>query len=255
MNTLQEQIQRMGPWFHNLHLPDGTQTIPDHQLGDFPNYKWKEIAPFIPLNLSGMRVLDIGCNAGFYTIELAKRGAQVTGIDIDNHYLSQAAWAAGLFGLTERIVLKQMQIYDLARQRETYDLVWYMGVFYHLRYPLLSLDIISRITKSKMVFQTMTMPGTEECLEKKNVALFEREILNQDGWPKMAFVEHCIAGDPTNWWAPNHSAVMAMLRSTGFKVVNCPAHEIYICERDKNYTISDSDMRYYEFLAATGLSK
>jgi formate/nitrite transporter FocA (FNT family) len=45
----------------------------------------------------------------------------------------------------------------------------------------------------------------------------------------MAFIEHRLAGDPTNWWAPNHAGVLAMLRSAGLEVTDTPGHEIYIC--------------------------
>src|ERR687890_350007 len=97
-SSLVETIAELGPWFHNLHLPDGTQTMPDHFIGgDFPSFKWREIAPFVPRRLAGWRVLDVGCNAGFYTFELARRGASVVGIDVDPRYLAQARWAAGEF--------------------------------------------------------------------------------------------------------------------------------------------------------------
>jgi tRNA (mo5U34)-methyltransferase len=46
----------------------------------------------------------------------------------------------------------------------------------------------------------------------------------------MSFIEHELARDPTNWWAPNHAAIAAMLRTTGLKVTARPAHEIYVCE-------------------------
>src|SRR5215203_2747499 len=79
--ALQADIAALGHWFHNLHLPDGTQTAPDHPLGDFPSYKWRHLSEHIPQDLTGWKVLDIGCNAGFYGFELAKRGGKVTGID------------------------------------------------------------------------------------------------------------------------------------------------------------------------------
>src|SRR5919206_4902372 len=102
MSALQQQINELGPWFHNIVLPDGTQTAPDHFWGgDFPAYKWRVIAPHIPEDLRGWRALDIGCNAGFYTFELARRGAEVTGIDLDPHYLRQAAWAAERLGVDD----------------------------------------------------------------------------------------------------------------------------------------------------------
>ena len=84
------EIAELAPWFHNLHLPGGLETAPDHPLGDFPAFKWLQLEPALPRDLVGWRALDIGCNAGFYTFELAKRGAQVTGLEIDSHYLEQA---------------------------------------------------------------------------------------------------------------------------------------------------------------------
>jgi tRNA (mo5U34)-methyltransferase len=86
-NGLHGRIAELGPWFHNLHLPEGVQTAPAHFLGDFPRWKWREISQHIPEDLTGWTALDIGCNAGFYSFELARRGAQVTGIDLDEHYL------------------------------------------------------------------------------------------------------------------------------------------------------------------------
>jgi tRNA (mo5U34)-methyltransferase len=247
----QSKIDELAPWFHNLHLPDGTQTAPNHQLGDFPAFKWREIAPHIPENLSGWKALDIGCNAGFYSMELAKRGATVTGIDIDQHYLNQAKWACGIFGFQDKIRFEVKQVYDLSRSKEKYDLVWYMGVFYHLRYPFLSLDIISKITGRLMVFQTMTIPEREEYEEKDDMDLSEREIMSKPGWPRMAFIEHSLANDPTNWWAPNHTGVIAMLRASGFRVLSRPAHEIYICE-PSGEEIADDDVRMWEFRSAVG---
>src|SRR6188472_1512155 len=95
--SLQEEVDRLGPWFHNLHLPDGTQTRADHPFGDFPAFKWADLGPNLPADLRGWSCLDIGCNAGFYTFELAKRGASVLGIDLDRHYLDQARWACSQF--------------------------------------------------------------------------------------------------------------------------------------------------------------
>lgn len=228
--ALRQEIADLAPWFHNLHLPQGVETCPDHPLGDFPAFKWREIAPHIPRDLSGWRVLDIGCNAGFYGFELAARGAHVTGIDIDAHYLDQARWAAGRFGLQDRIEFRRMQIYDLAREPESYDLVWFMGVLYHLRHPLLALDIVRKKVRRMLIVQTLTMPGEEVAPVADEFALDERAAMLQPGWPKMAFIEHSMAGDPTNWWAPNHACVEAMLRASGFHVRARIAHETYRCE-------------------------
>ena len=92
--TAQDAVRRLGPWFHNVTLPDGTQTCSAHPLGlgDFPRWKWDQIKDHLPGDLGGARALDIGCNAGFYALELARRGAHVVAIDHDERYLRQATW-------------------------------------------------------------------------------------------------------------------------------------------------------------------
>jgi tRNA (mo5U34)-methyltransferase len=231
LKARRKQIEALGPWFHNLHLPDGIETAPDHFLGgDFPAFKWRDIAPAIPARLQGWRVLDVGCNAGFYSFELAKRGASVLGIDVEPLYLTQARWAAREFGLERSVEFRQMEVYEIARSREQFDLVWFMGVFYHLRYPLLALDLLAARTRRLMVFQTLTMPGEAVYPVKPDYSIDERGQLLDGGWPKMAFIEHKFSADATNWWVPNHAGVEAMLRSSGLRVKARPAHEIYVCE-------------------------
>ena len=222
-------IAALGPWFHNLHLPGAIETAPDHPLGDFPAYKWRQIAPCLPDDLHGWHALDIGCNAGFYSFELARRGASVVGIDNDEHYLRQARWAAERLELEELVEFRQQQVYDLARSEERYDLVLFMGVLYHLRHPLLALDLVARRTRRLLVLQTLTMPGDDAVEPPDDLPIDERERLLGSGWPAMAFIERRLAGDATNWWAPNRACVEAMARSAGLELVARPGHEIVIC--------------------------
>lgn len=249
---IQEAVSDLGPWFHNLHLPDGTQTAPDHFLGDFPAYLWAKLAPHLPQNLSGWRVLDIGCNAGFYSVELARRGAHVTALDVDPHYLAQARWIVQQFGLEQQIELRQLQVYDLARNPERFDLVLFMGVFYHLRYPLLGLDIVAQKVRRLMVFQTMLIPGDEVYDETADLEIYERTAMREPGWPKMAFLEHHFSGDPTNWWVCNRAGAEALLRSCGLKIIQRPDAEIYLCAPDETNPSSVTSWNKAEFLAATG---
>jgi tRNA (mo5U34)-methyltransferase len=248
------EIAELGPWFHNLHLPDGSQTAPAHPLGDFPSFKWKEIASHLPDDLRGWTALDIGCNAGFYSFELARRGAEVTGIDIEPLFLRQASWAAREFGVEGRVRFDKMQIYDLAHTSDAFDLVLFMGVFYHLRYPLLGLDIVAQRVKRLMVFQTLTIPGAEvERSTDIDRDIDDRDAFRAPGWPKMAFIEHRFSGDPTNWWAPNHAGVEAMLRSSGLEVIARPGHEIYLCRPDASAKPWPRHAGAAEFRSATGL--
>lgn len=252
MSTIANDIAKLGPWFHNLHLPDGLQTAPDHPLGDFPHRVWTKIAPHIPKDLTGWSVLDVGCNAGYYSFQLAERGARVTAIDHDSRYLDQACWAAEQLGLANRIQFRLMQVYDLARIEQQFDLVWFMGVFYHLRYPVLGLDIVARKVGRRMVFQTMTMPGEEVVTPPNDFGLDERDLMLQSGWPCMAFIEKRLANDPTNWWAANHACVDALLRSARLKVTKRLAHEIYLCEPADEHLSEIEGLLEQEFRAATG---
>ncbi|HEX8561713.1 MAG TPA: TIGR04290 family methyltransferase [Flavobacterium sp.] len=250
--NLNEEIKNLEPWFHNIHLPDGTQTSPRHFLGDFPAFKWKKIKDSIPEDLSGWKVLDIGCNAGFYSIELAKRGATVVGIDLDDHYLKQAKWTANQFGFQDRITFKKMQVYDLAHIDEEFDLVWFMGVFYHLRYPMLAMDIIAQKVKKLLVFQTLSIPGTEEMEIPSDITFHGRDVLKEIAFPKMAFIENSLAGDHTNWWVPNHQGILSMLSSCGFKVEAMPEDETYVAVKDPNINTDFNTWNYSEYLSATG---
>ena len=225
-------IRELAPWFHNLHLPDGRQTAPDHPLGDFPAFKWNQLEASLPADMKGLRVLDVGCNAGFYSIAVARRGATVLGIDFDRHYLRQAEWAREQFGLPERqLAFRQMHVYELARLEETFDVVLFLGVLYHLRYPLLALDLVAQKVRDLLVVQTLTMPGEESVEAPEDLSLSQREVMLGRGWPKMAFIERRLEGDPTNWWAPNRACVRAMLHCAGLEPIGSPGHEIELARR------------------------
>jgi tRNA (mo5U34)-methyltransferase len=229
---LSDEVTELGPWFHNLHLPGGVLTAPEHPLGDFPSYKWREFAGSLPQDLSGCRALDIGCNAGYYTFELAQRGAEVVGIDHDPHFLTQARWAAEQLGVSDQVELRQMDVYDLARMTQTFDVVLFLGVLYHLRYPMLGLDLVAEKVRGTLVLQTLTSPVQQTREVPPDLPFEQRAELADPAWPSMAFIEHRLADDPTNWWAPTPGAVEAMIRSTGLRVVEQPGYEIWVCERD-----------------------
>ena len=81
--TLEQRIRELGPWFHNMVLA-GVRTEPDHFLGDYPEVKYRHFREVLPADLTGKTVLDIGCNGGFYSLEMKRRGAdRVVGIDMD----------------------------------------------------------------------------------------------------------------------------------------------------------------------------
>ncbi len=226
-SELSRQIQSLGDWFHNLDL-HGVHTAPNHFLGDFPNIKWTKVRDEIPSNLDGATVLDIGCNAGFYSIEMKRRGAtRVLGIDIDDRYLNQARFAARTLDL--KIEFQRCSVYDLDSISGQFDFVVFMGVFYHLRYPLLGLDLAVKKVRGKLIFQTMLRGSSETRALQRDYPISEREVFLDPRFPAMYFIEEKYSSDPTNWWIPNCAGAEAMLRSSGLEIVAHPEEETWIC--------------------------
>ncbi len=227
-DLIARKVEQLGPWFHNMDL-GGVQTAPDHFLGDYPRTKFARFAHAIPADLRGKTVLDIGCNGGFYSIEMKRRGAdRVLGIDTDEHYLAQARFAARVLGVD--IELRRMSVYDVAQLHEKFDLVLFLGVLYHLRHPLLALDLVhDHVVKDKMVFQSMQRGSSGVTPLEEDYPFEEHGIFDDPSFPKLHFIEHDYAHDPTNWWIPNRACVEAMLRSAGFTILSNPEPEVYLC--------------------------
>jgi tRNA (mo5U34)-methyltransferase len=227
---IRARVEALGPWFHNLEL-DGVQTAPTHFLGDYPAVKWQRFCDAISPDLSGRTVLDIGCNAGFYSLEMKRRGAaRVLGVDSDEDYLAQARFAAEVTGVD--IEFRPLSVYDVGAIGERFDLVLFLGVFYHLRHPLLALDLIhEHVADDLLVFQSMQRGSTEVERLEENYDFWVTDRFDRPGYPKLHFVEHRYADDPTNWWVPNRACSEAMLRSAGFAITAHPEDEVYVCRR------------------------
>ena len=229
-DAIAERARALGPWFHNMEL-GGVWTAPDHFLGDYPGVKFRRFAPALPADLTGKSVLDIGCNGGFYAIEMKRRGAaRVLGIDFDEDYLAQARFAAEVTG--QDIEFRRLSVYDVGSLGETFDLVIFMGVLYHLRHPLLALDIIhDTVARDLLLFQSLQRGTTDVEPVADDYDFWEQDHFDRPGYPKLHFIENRYSGDPTNWWAPNAACSAAMLRSAGFAILDHPEDEVFLCRR------------------------
>jgi len=225
---LEARIEALAPWFHNINL-HGVWTAPDHFLGDYPGAKFRRFADGLP-DVRGKSVLDIGCNAGFYSIEMKRRGAaRVLGIDSDERYLAQARLATETLGFDD-IEFAKLDVYQVGAIGETFDLVIFMGVLYHLRHPLLALDLIrEHVAGDMMLFQSMQR-GSKHVFEvAENYPFAETDHFFESDYPKLHFIERRYADDWTNWWAPNRACTEAMLRASGFSIEERIEEEVYLC--------------------------
>jgi tRNA (mo5U34)-methyltransferase len=228
---IRRKVEELGPWFHNIELC-GVMTAPDHFLGDYPRMKFDRFAAHLPEDLSGRSVLDIGCNAGFYSMEMKRRGAEhVVGVDSDERYLAQARFAAEALGY-DNLEFRQLSVYDVGALGERFDVVIFMGVLYHLRHPLLALDLIhEHVAGDMLIFQSMQRGSTTVTELEEDYAFEETDIFHESGFPKLHFIEREYAHDWTNWWVPNRACAEAMLRASGFAIETRAEDEVYICRR------------------------
>lgn len=221
------RIAALGPWFQNFEI-DGVMTAPDHFLHDYPANKWRRFAHAMP-EVAGKSVLDVGCNAGFYSFEMMRRGAaRVVGVDTDARYLAQARFAAERFGLD--VEFAALDVYDVAALGERFDIVLFLGVLYHLRHPLLALDLLrEHVVGDRLVVQSLLRGSAEIEPVAEDYDFFAPAPFDAPGFPKLHFIERRYAGDPSNWWAPNRACLAAMLRSAGFKILAQPEAEVFVC--------------------------
>jgi tRNA (mo5U34)-methyltransferase len=226
---IRSRVRELGDWFHNLDLK-GVQTAPGHFLGDYPRSFWRALENLLPWDLTGKTVLDVGCNAGFFSIEMKKRGAaRVVGIDSDERYLAQARLAVEV--AETEVELRKLDVYHVAELGERFDIVLFMGVLYHLRHPLLALDLLrEHACKDLLLVQTLVRGSlAPERKWKPDYPFEETAIFDDPDWPKMHFVEGEYAHDWTNWWIPNRACAAAMTRSAGFSILQNPLPQVFLC--------------------------
>jgi tRNA (mo5U34)-methyltransferase len=181
--------------------------------------------------------------AGFYSLEMKRRGARrVLGIDVDQRYLNQARFAARTLGM--EVEFEKRSVYEVDELAGQFDFVFFMGVLYHLRYPLFALDkVIKKVAPGgRLVFQSMLRGSGGAKQWEENFQFWDAQIFADPDWPAMYFVENSYANDPTNWWIPNRAAAEAMLRSSGLEIMEHPEPETWVCaprtaQRDGQYIV------------------
>ena len=207
-------------WYHKIDLPGGVQT---------PG--WAPLAAEayrIPEDMTGMRVLDVGAWDGFWTFEALKRGAsQVVAIDDFSDYLGsldtrdRSAWEtfdlckSALGYSDEQCQREELSVYSATEDRlGRFDIVFFFGTLYHLRYPLLSLDILSAICDSEIFIETAILDDFSPYQGGFGKGY-------SGGQPVMEFYPNDeLGGNNTNWWAPSLSCLGLMTMAAGFDDVN-----------------------------------
>ncbi len=189
-------------WFHRIDLGNGVVTP---GVDDTPR---KLPTLHFPDDLRGKTVLDIGAWDGFFSFEAEGRGAsRVLATDSfswnGEGWGSKAGFELARRALGSKVDDMEIEVLDLSPSSVgSFDLVLFLGVLYHMRYPLLALDKLASVTRGMAIIETV--------VDK----VWDRR-------PTMAFYPGSeLTNDPTNWWGPNPAAVEAMLKSAGFRQVS-----------------------------------
>lgn len=188
--TLRAQIRDHGPWWHQIDLGNGMQTrtiSPENprMAMDYPAGLWGYVENSIPQDLTGMKVLDIGCADGFFSVQCAKRHAKkIVSIDVSRHRIKNCAFVAKQLGMIA-IEPRVQSIYDL-NPAEKFDIVLMLGLLYHLDHPFLGLQKVSAITNTLLLETTFLEGQTGSLMEWRRRSISPRE----DGWnPSIACIQ------------------------------------------------------------------
>lgn len=227
-DALRSTLEKLGPWYHNLELRRGLMTNPE--MGNHPAGRWQIIEPFVPDDLSGKSVLDIGCNAGYFSLQMKRRGAgRVVGVDIMPKVLAQARFVSNWEGLP--VEFREMDTYEI-ECLGSFDYVVFVGVLYHLKHQLYALEKVANVCKDTLFFQSVVQGPSGEFSPKDDYRSSETEIFDSPEFPKLYFIEKSFNGDVSNWWFATQSCLTAMLRSVGFReIIPTAGPDTFVCRK------------------------
>ncbi len=248
-SELEAKIRSLGFWYQNFQL-QGVWTNPTDPRAYNPEARWSLIESHIPKNLAGGSVLDLGCNAGFFAVKMKERGAgRVLGVESDAGIVDQARLVAEILGHDMEFRCQDSHEFCV-ETTERFDYVLLLGLLYHIRYPLLVLDRLSQITNEMLILQTIVKGpafSSQEFKPIEDIPSTDEKAFDDPLFPRMYFIEKRYSGDPSNWWIPNESCVIAMLRSSGFKITAHVGREIYICRPPRVSMLEGYRYRYEVF--------
>jgi tRNA (mo5U34)-methyltransferase len=231
LEQVRREVHALGWWYQDFEIPPGVRTGFGSPLSYNPGHRWGLIEPFVPPDLSGATVLDLGGSCGFFAIQMLLRGAsRCVLVEPVVEFAEQARYAAMRFGFELEIVTEDVHPYCLTTD-ERFDHVLFLGLLYHLRYPNLVLDRAAEMTMQRLYVQSDVIGPEEEFVhDRENYARDDAELLLDPAFPKLAFVEHLYNRDPTNWWLPNFAALSALVRAAGMEIVARPHPQVIVAD-------------------------
>jgi tRNA (mo5U34)-methyltransferase len=213
-------------WYHTIDLGNGVVTR------GVDNSPERLARVRLPDDLTGRAVLDVGAWDGFFSFEAERRHASRV-LATDYYVWHGAGWGTGRgkagfefarAALSSHVQDMDVDVMDLSPERVgVFDVVLFLGVLYHLKDPLRALERVASVSGGLLVLETVVdMVG----ISRPAAAFYPERELNDD---------------PTNWWGPNHAAVVGMLRTVGFArvdVITPPRSALFRAARAVKHTLT-----------------
>ncbi len=216
-NELQQGVDALGPWFHKIELPQGVTTKTTDNFGEgakHPLPTYARLKDVIPADLTGKTVLDVGCNAGFYSFEARRRGAsRVLGAEARSWHVRQARFACAALGL-DSVEFRRMSLYELHPARVgTFDVVLALGLLYHLKDLFGGVEALYHVTKDLLIVETAIVPSSMKLdMPPATYGADKRPAI-----PLVMLENSPLATEADcNWFLPTPEGAAALLRSVGF---------------------------------------
>lgn len=242
--TIQSELERLKPWFHRIDLGGGVFTKIQSAIGEpleHPQPTWETVKVCVPDDLSGKTVLDVGCNAGFYAIEMKRRGAIVTGVDSQRDLILQAQFVRRVLGLD--IEYRRMSVYDLdPLEMGQFDVTLALGLIYHCKHLVLALEKLFAVTREWLIIETAIYPP-----DSAPAPIVDTEKKSQPTLYPLAYVENASNRKEAvyNWFLPGIDALRALLANIGFDRVEVfpgvqDDRAVFACQKAEPYPDSQS---------------
>jgi len=135
---LQKTIKQLGGWYQKINL----QGITTSKRGPYSKMEessitWKKIDSCISEDYKSLNILDLGCNAGYYSIMAANNGASVVGIESSEKYFNQALFLKEYYNSLWKTKLDITYIHndildvDFSNM-DKFDYIFAFSILYHI---------------------------------------------------------------------------------------------------------------------------
>lgn len=205
-DEIEREVHRLLPWHYQLDL--GGVLTPIRANEWINRHEQRRRFFFEPLRKAGMfagkRVLDLGCNAGFWALQAIAAGCDhVVGIDARELHVEQANLvfrARDVPARKYRFVRDNVFTGDLASWGGPFDIVLCLGLLYHVCKPMELLERISAVNRDLLLIDSTVLNTAGSVIELRHEPLDD---------PRMS-------ADYELVFLPSPGAVRAMVAATGY---------------------------------------